>query len=283
MEKLPPLVFVACYTNFDNLAHAPSGKRAKFGIYIYRFDETAGQMVLLSVCEDVGENPAFLRYHPEENILYACTESIDRDGEVVVLSVSPTTGQLRKISSHSAAGKSTCFLTIDRKSSRLLAVNYWDSTIAVLPMDHHGFLKNADFVFRPPEKLKADDRSDHLSNRQSEPHSHSLVMDPVFGKIAYVPDLGLDVVKQFVYDSETGSLVPAGQIAAGKAGDGKGPRYMEFHRTINIAYVINEISSSVSVFEFDQGAAAHLYLNPDGKHDTLRLIQEVETIPVGES
>lgn len=285
-----PLVFIACYTDFDVLAHKPTGTRAKFGIYIYRLDPKLGQLVLLSVCEDVGHNPAFLRFHPKRNILYACTESIERNDEVVVLSVSPTTGQLKKLSAHSAEGRSTCFLTIDRQMRRLLAVNYWDSTISTLPMDDEGFLDDAHFVHRSPlpqegeegKVKKAEDRADHLANRQSETHPHSLVLDPVCGAIAYVPDLGQDHIKQFLYDFESGSLTLAGAIPAGRGQhDGKGPRYMEFHKEINVAYVVNEISSTVTVFEFDQGAAAHLRLHPDTARETLRQIQEIETIPVG--
>lgn len=29
------------------------------------------------------------------------------------------------------------------------------------------------------------------ANRQSEPHAHAIVLEPYFGKIAFVPDLGM--------------------------------------------------------------------------------------------
>lgn len=40
-----------------------------------------GTLTLLAV-DGTLENPAFLRYHPEYNVLYACTEDITRDNEV---------------------------------------------------------------------------------------------------------------------------------------------------------------------------------------------------------
>lgn len=46
-------------------------------------------MTLLAV-NDTLENPAFLRFHPDYNILYACTEDITRENEVRVVVV-PTT------------------------------------------------------------------------------------------------------------------------------------------------------------------------------------------------
>ena len=29
------------------------------------------------------------------------------------------------------------------------------------------------------------------ANRQSEPHAHAIVLDPYFGKVAFIPDLGM--------------------------------------------------------------------------------------------
>jgi 6-phosphogluconolactonase (cycloisomerase 2 family) len=37
---------------------------------------------------------------------------------------------------------------------------------------------------------------------QSDPHLHAIVLDPIFGRVAYVPDLGADCVRQVRhYDS----------------------------------------------------------------------------------
>ena len=38
--------------------------------------------------------------------------------------------------------------------------------------------------------------------RQSDPHSHAVILDPFFGRIAFVPDLGMDLIRQFHYDPE---------------------------------------------------------------------------------
>lgn len=34
------------------------------------------------ITQDTLENPAFLRFHPQYNVLYACTEDITKDNEV---------------------------------------------------------------------------------------------------------------------------------------------------------------------------------------------------------
>lgn len=45
------------------------------------------------------------------------------------------------------------------------------------------------------------------------------------------------------------------------------------------AYVVNEISSTVAVFEFDHEAAAQVASDPNCKVPTLKLVQTVATVP----
>jgi 6-phosphogluconolactonase (cycloisomerase 2 family) len=93
-----------------------------------------------------------------------------------------------------------------------------------------------------------------IQQRQADPHSHALVLDPFVGTIAYVPDLGKDLIREFLYDPTQGKIVcelnmlPSGLCT----GHPDGPRYIEFHPEYNIAYVVNELSSTVAVFEIDR-------------------------------
>eukprot|EP00475_Leptophrys_vorax_P037131 TRINITY_DN6362_c0_g1_i1.p1 TRINITY_DN6362_c0_g1~~TRINITY_DN6362_c0_g1_i1.p1 ORF type:complete len:400 (-),score=105.28 TRINITY_DN6362_c0_g1_i1:92-1291(-) len=277
---MDPLVFVNTYTQFDNLAHTPKGTPATHGLYVYRLDTESAQLTLLYVCDGV-MNPAFMRYHPCKNILYACTESIHENGQVLCYSVSPTTGQVRELGRQDAGGTSTCYLTIDNKQENMLLVNYWDSSLGVLPLSSAGNIGPLKGKYIPEKKVVAADRSDHLKNRQSEPHAHALVLDPIHGLIAYVPDLGLDSIKQYLYDSVKGCLSPVGSVRAGEESkDSLGPRYIEFHPSLNVAYVVNELASNVAVFEFDESAADALIQNPESNISTLHLIQTISTIPV---
>merc|ERR550532_2698987 len=119
-------------------------------------------------------------------------------------------------------------------------------------------------------KAKHDKHVNHSRNdpaakeeRQSDPHSHAVILDPYFGRIAYVPDLGMDVIRQFRYDGTTGTLLAAGLLKSGPEGrSALGPRYIEFHPTLPVCYVVNELSSEVSVFEFDRAAAEALLAAP---------------------
>lgn len=66
--------------------------------------------------------------------------------------------------------------------------------------------------------------------------------------MAYVPDLGKDLIREFWYDKQCGKIgcemnkLPSG-LATGRP---DGPRYLEFHPKFSVVYVINELSSTVS-------------------------------------
>ena len=131
--------------------------------------------------------------------------------------------------------------------------------------------------------------SSTIAMRQVDPHSHALVLDPFEGCVAYVPDLGKDLVREIHYDSRKGALgsefnvLPSGM----STGMPDGPRYIDFHPRFNVAYVVNELSNSIAVFSVDRdllgeiSRAEKLGMPLDGfrGRSTLRLIQSIKTVP----
>lgn len=186
----------------------------------------------------------------------------------------------------------------------MLCVNYWDSTLAVIPIstetgEFTGPIRN---MYDPKggKKMIAAGRCNggvnHSNNddstiamRQADPHSHALVLDPFVGTVAYVPDLGKDLVREFFYNAEQGKIelelnvLPSGLCT----GMPDGPRYFEFHPRYPVAYVVNELSSTIAVFEVDRGLLEELAVASKQGQDmsrfrgrsSLRLIQSIKTIP----
>jgi 6-phosphogluconolactonase (cycloisomerase 2 family) len=167
----------------------------------------------------------------------------------------------------------------------------------VIKLDDNGLPKTIVGKYDPNAgremKAKHDKHVNHSRNdpeaqkeRQADPHSHALVLDPIFGRIAYVPDLGKDVISEFFYDPEAGTLTLLGTVPSGikkdsARGGALGPRYIEFHPTRPVAYVINELSCEVAVFEFDAERAKEI-MESDGKAagtSTLRIVQNIKTVP----
>ena len=196
------------------------------------------------------------------NVVYTCTEDIEENGQILAYEVHPD-GSLTEIGRIDAGGTSTCYLTIDREQRHLIAVNYWDSTLVVIPLSKEtgefaGPIQN---IYDPKAGKKmiaaakkhggvnhSNNDASTIAQRQVDPHSHALVLDPFEGCVAYVPDLGKDLIREIFYDNKVGmlgcefSVLPSG-MSSGKA---DGPRYIDFHPKFNVAYVVNELSSTVS-------------------------------------
>jgi 6-phosphogluconolactonase len=287
-------------------AHGPRGTEAVHSVHVYRFHPSDGSLCLLNIAGDAKTviNPAFSRYHPRLNVVYTCTEDCHENGKIFAYKIGPD-GSLEQFGEPvDAGGTSTCYLTIDRAQKNMLAVNYWDSTLVVIPLDPEtgamlGSIKNT-YDPKQGKKMvacaKKDGGVNHSCNddttisvRQADPHSHALVLDPFVGRVAYVPDLGKDLIREFYYDATDGAIslelnvMPSG-LCTGKP---DGPRYFEFHPQYNIAYVVNELSSTIAVFEVDRALLNEIHAASKAGEDmtrfkgrsTLRLVQSISTIP----
>ena len=164
-------------------------------MWTFRLDPSDGQMTLLSVNADdkTTVNPAFSRVHPTKNILYACTESVETNGEVLTWKLNPKTGMLNLIGRADACGTSTCYITLDRQAKRALIVNYWNSTIVVLTiLPKIGAISSTSpFIFDPNRgRVMSVSHKSHVNHsendenvqkeRQLDPHSHAVILDPFF-------------------------------------------------------------------------------------------------------
>lgn len=61
----------------------------------------------------------------------------------------------------------------------------------------------------------------------------------------YVPDLGADLVRGYKWNEETGVMTPDAHLEL-ELPPGSGPRHMVFHPKLPVAYVVNELLSTVS-------------------------------------
>lgn len=291
--------------DFDKLAHGPKGTEAENCLYVYRFNPVDGSMVLLSIAGEKKDlmNPAFSRFHPRLNIVYTCSEDITENGQIFAFAINQD-GEMEKVGQVDAGGTSTCYLTIDRHEKNLLAVNYWDSTIVSIPISFEtgrftGPIKSTydpKFGKKLIAAAKKDGGANHSNNdestikmRQADPHSHALVLDPFVGCVAFVPCLGKDLVREFIYNKVKGQIefemnyLPSGLCT----GHPDGPRYLEFHPTYKTMYVVNELSSTVAVFSVDTKLIREINkAAKDGENldrfkgcSTLKLIQSISTIP----
>ena len=99
----------------------------------------------------------------------------------------------------------------------------------------------------------------------------------------FIPDLGRDIIRQFIFKNN--KLIPIETTLSGEnSKDVYGPRYLVFHKNLGVLYVVNEISSSVSVFSCDEIILRDIKYNYENHNQikntkSLKLIQSISTIP----
>ncbi|MFL5761922.1 MAG: lactonase family protein [Thermomicrobiales bacterium] len=227
-------VYVGAYTE-PSMGHGD-------GISIYRFDENSGALTPLTTMTGIA-NPSYLTIAPNGRYLYAVNELID--GSVTAFAREPQTGTLTELNWQSTHGAHPCYLTFDRSARFLLVANYSGETVAVLPLASDGRVEPASCVVR-------HEGSSVNPNRQEKAHPHMIAPSPD-GLFVLATDLGADRVFVYEFDSSAGQLVPnrcgPGFVAAEP---GSGPRHFAFAPNGRTVYVINELASTLTVYDFNR-------------------------------
>jgi 6-phosphogluconolactonase len=224
------LVYVGTYTD-----------GASEGIYLCRLQPAAGALQLLGLAAQCA-NPSYLALNAAGRRLYAVNENPGALGRISAFSRDPHTGALSLLNQQSSHGGAPCHLALDRGGRHLFVANYMGGNVAVFPIAADGSLREATDVVRHAG-------SSIHPTRQSAPHPHAVVPDPD-GDLVYVPDLGLDRVLQYRLDPQAGRLHPHEQPWLETA-PGSGPRHLALHPRLPRAYLVHELTSTVTVHARD--------------------------------
>jgi 6-phosphogluconolactonase len=275
----PPTTFlISTYTDNDILAHSPRGAKG-LGVYTFVLDETTGELKQQNTLA-VGPNVAYLIKHPTKDIVYATTECIDKNGELLTLGLSPE-GTLTLLDRHDARGRSTCAIHVHPTARFLTVVNYWDATLVTFSLDAEGRVTGSrDFHAMPGAEYvdeKQPDKVEHWMYRQRWPHTHCAVTAPRTDRV-FVCDLGRDKVLHYTA-SRDGHLRPRGEVQLDRQ---IGPRGIEFHPTLPVAYITNELTSTVSVCRLNVARAQSVLddgaTTAEGVHDEGALLFELQRL-----
>lgn len=224
-------------------------KKIGKGMYSARFDETNGRLADVRLAASV-MNPSFLAVHPNRRFLYAVSELDDyhheSSGAVVAYAINDI-GELSFLNAVASCGAWPCHLTVDSSGQNVIVANYGGGNVVVLRIGENGHLS------KPSTVVQHAGSSVHPV-RQQKPHAHSVTPSPD-NRFALVADLGLDQVLIYRFDSTHGLLSP-NQPPFARIQPGAGPRHCAFHPNGRLVYVINELQSTVTVFEFDAAGGA---------------------------
>lgn len=245
-------VYIGTYTHGDSE-----------GIYVYRLDLSSGALEFESKATGV-ESPSFLALHPEQRYLYAVNAVREVDGVpsgcVSAFRINPDTGALTFLNRQLSGGPGPCHLSVDLTGRYVLVANYAGGSVAMLPIQSDGSLGEAtDFVQHTGSSVNPD--------RQEGPHAHSINID-AGNRYAFAPDLGIDRIMIYELDLTHGKLKPNSQPWV-EVYAGAGPRHFDFHPNGRWTYAINELDSTMTVFNYD------------GSRGALTEIESVSTLPDG--
>jgi 6-phosphogluconolactonase len=230
------LVYVGTYT----------GKGSE-GIYAYRFDPATGATSSVGLAAAT-DNPSFLAIEPNGRILYAVNEldtfRNEPTGAVSVFAIDRASGKLKLLQQVSSLGGGPAHASLDQSARYLMVANYNGGNVAVFPIGTDGRLgRHSAFV--------QDVGSSVDPERQTGPHAHSIQVTND-NRFALVVDLGIDKLLVYRFDANTGSLTP-GSSPFVKVDPGAGPRHVAFETSGKFVYVVNEMSSTVTVFAYKPG------------------------------
>lgn len=232
------------------------------GIFVFEFDRENLEMVHIQTLSD-RESPSFQAIHPEKHTLYSASRSpFDGDGDQHTIGsyrIDGNTGMLTLINEQSVLGRGPAHVSVDPMGKLVYVSNYSTGNFSVFPVREDGGLDEAsDFI-------QHEGSSIHPS-RQQAPHAHAADPSPD-GKFIYVSDLGLDQIKIYKVDRQSGKITSADTPWFAST-PGSGPRHFTFHPDGEFAYSAEELSSTIAALRVDKNTGAleqiqHVPMLPD--------------------
>jgi len=213
------------------------------GIIAADFNAEDGKLEIIHVNEGI-ENPSFLTLNSDGTYLFAVNElkvwEAAESGTVSSFKVERESGRLEFLSRRLTYGTDPCHVAVANDDRTLYVSNFMSGSVCVLPILEDGSLSEAS------QRIQHTGSSLHPL-RQKGPHAHSCIFDQE-GKYAIVPDLGIDKLMVYQVDERDGSLLePSTEIELPK---GYGPRSGCFNKAGNRCYIIQELASGITVYEY---------------------------------
>ncbi len=205
------------------------------GIYSYQFDLNTGALSSRRMVAAL-TSPSFVKISPDKNYLYAVQESDTYDslsGGVSAFRIKEK--GLDLINTKASRGAHPCHIGISSDGRTLAVSNYSGGNFTVFSIAANGSLVDSGQLISH-KKLDTTKTS----------HVHSAVFND---SLLFIADLGLDQIRMYKNDNNSYISFEKGSI---DLNSGDGPRHFTFSRKGDFLYVINEHSSTISVFHKDE-------------------------------
>lgn len=206
------------------------------GISVFKVDQDNGRLEQVQLVQEL-VNPSFLAMDRTGDHLYTVHGDMS---DISAFKVDKATGKLQFLNRQSTQGKNPVHLAIDPSGRFVVVSNHLGSSLAVLPIRPDGTLGEVSQLV----KLDGPLGPHRVEQKLSKPHFNPF--DPS-GHFVVVQDKGLD--RSFSFRFADGKLTPA-DPAFVVSREGSGPRHMAFHPKLGAAYVVNELDSTVTTYDY---------------------------------
>jgi len=240
-------VYVGTYT-FPGTAPGGTHQSQATGIYVFRMNPSNGGLTLLQVADT--PNPSYLALDPTLQHLYSVNEMTA--GAVSAFALNQANGMLTLLNMMPTNGQDTTHLSVQPSGQFLFAASYTSGNFQVFLINGDGSIGNMTDNFQSVGNGTGPNPA-----RQEGPHAHQILTD-LDGNHVLGVDLGADEVNLWNLDPSTGVLNP-NTVPFARIASGSGPRHMAFHPDRRHAYVLSELASSVTVFDYDPVRAAFIW------------------------
>lgn len=202
------------------------------GIYKLKFNANTGALTEGQLAATI-ENPSFIKFSPDNSILYSVLETNSfEDTSGGVMAYELLNGKLTEKGAMATVGAHPCHIAVSDNGQYLAASSYTGGNATIFGLDDSGGLA---------DDYQVIDLQGLDTVKTSHAHSAAFTKDGLF-----IADLGLDAVKRFSLNED--KFEPNDQASINLP-EGAGPRHFTFGQEGKFLYTINELNSTISVFE----------------------------------
>lgn len=243
MPKSKTIIFVGGYSEDIRLGTGQLVRGQSGGIDAYELDEQNG--TLSHVASVIERNPSYLALSADGKYLYATNELKEYQGQAssAVAAYVWENDELRFLNRLPTWGTDAAHLIADAKNKYLYVTNFMSGSICVFPIQDDGSLAS-------PSCFLQHRGSSVNEKRQAGPHAHATEFNQD-QSLALVSDLGCD--KIFIYKTDENGYLAYAEPAFLTVRPGSGPRHCVFHPNYRYLCSVNEMTSSIDVYDWNGG------------------------------
>jgi 6-phosphogluconolactonase len=238
----------------------------------YEFSEKDGSLAYKGKLDGLF-NPSYTNFDQEFEYFFSVSKE-QETGKGFVHVWKSEGGEMRSLDKYHTGGNDPCYVMVDRTNTFVAAANYSSGSFRIWKLEEDGKLT-------PYGQTKRHRGQSVDPKRQTHPYCHSTVWSP-WHDIVYVCDLGTDRVVWYKNDESKQAFVKEGQVKIKPAGSG--PRHLTFAPNRQVAYLLNEMGCTMTVFKvLNNGALIemqHLDTLPEG-FDGVSTCSDIHVSPDG--